>query len=341
MTTAKASSAMPAQPRLLRAEDGGLRAWAPAKINLNLLVGPRRDDGYHGLDSLVAKVTLYDRIDLRPRGDGRIRFSCAGADCGPDEKNLALKAARALAAAVPASGRGVDIELHKRIPPGKGLGGGSSDAAAVLAALHELWGAPLNAGELQKLAMTLGSDVPLFLGPPASRMTGRGEVLAPIDVHPFAAVLILPACECSTAAVYRAFDDMGKTRARETRDRPHFRPPKVGSVPSFPGEQIDLAVLSRPPSTWRGLLRNDLSAGALQVSPQLAVLWDGLRAAIAPPVCLSGSGSGLFVLCDDEAEALALVPAIRRACPGAPGQAESEAGAGAGFECVVVRNNPW
>jgi 4-diphosphocytidyl-2-C-methyl-D-erythritol kinase len=176
----------------------------------------------------------------------------------------------------------------------------------VLAGLSDLWGAMPDEG-LAQLAASLGSDVPLFLGPATSRMAGRGEILAPIEIHPFVALLILPACECSTAAVYRAFDEE-----------------RAVSKLMLTGEQLDPKTLLRPPSHWRGLLRNDLARAARNVSPELAGLWDALSAAIPVPVCLTGSGSALFFLCDDEAEAASLLPGIRRLC-----------------DCVVVRNNPW
>ena len=294
---------LPPRPRLAPRPGGGLVAYAPAKINLNLLVGPRRADGYHPIDSLVAKVTLYDRLELRSRTDGRVVFSCSGADCGPDERNLALRAWRAVAEAC-GDGRGVRIDLRKGIPPGAGLGGGSSDAAAVLWAANRLLGEPLTAGALLALAASLGSDVPLFLGTPASRIAGRGERIAPIRVSPFLAVLILPEFDCSTAAVYRVFDE-APTRLRR---------------------QLKPSVLPGSPSAWRGLLRNDLAAAARKVSEPLAALWDSLSAAVHLPVFLTGSGSGLFILCDGPAEASAVLAELPRNLP---------------CRRIVVRANPW
>ncbi len=305
--TLSTSSPLPAQPRLEPLDGGGLRVFAPAKLNLNLLVGPRGQDGYHGLDSLVAKVTLYDCVEVRVVPGGGDSLRCDGADCGPPEGNLARRAARLLRESC-GWREGAEIVLHKSIPPGKGLGGGSSDAAAVLAALNELYGRPLGEGDLLALAARLGSDVPLFLGPPAVRMTGRGERLAPLRVHPFFAALVLPDCQCATPAVYRAFDES----------------------PAAPGEQIAEEALTAPPSAWRGRMRNDLAAAARKVCPELGDLWDDLSAVVGAPVQLTGSGSGLFVLCDDAAEAEAVLSAMRprlRAHGGAHG--------------LVVRASPW
>jgi 4-diphosphocytidyl-2-C-methyl-D-erythritol kinase len=178
------------------------------------------------------------------------------------------------------------MELHKNVPPGAGLGGGSSDAAAVLLGLCEMWRLNVPPGELSALAAELGSDVPLFLGPPASRMTGRGEILQPASIHPFVAGLFLNDCFCSTAEVYRAFDQS---------------PPETC-------EQIDPSALaSQPPSRWRHLLVNQLFPAALKVCPALGELWNELRAALPCPVHMSGSGSALFILCDDEAEFAAML----------------------------------
>lgn len=282
-----------------------LRTYAPAKINLHLLVRPAAEDCYHPLDSLVAKITFYDVIDLRPRSDGEITFSCAGADCGPDEGNLALRAAELLAPMRRGSGRGVGLSLVKSIPPGAGLGGGSSDAAAVLVALNELWQLGLTRRDLHELAAALGSDVPLFVGGPAARITGRGEIVSPIEVHPFAAALLLPEFACKTPDVYREFD----------------------RAPPPPAEGIDPELIaSRPPSQWRGLLANQLASAARRVRPELGELWDRLAAALPLPVHLTGSGSGLFVLCDDDEElrnVMSAVPAQLRAI------------------CRLVRRNPW
>jgi 4-diphosphocytidyl-2-C-methyl-D-erythritol kinase len=264
-------------------------------------VGPRRQDGFHPLDSYAVKVTLYDRIDLLARRDGHLHLHCTGADCGRTDDNLALRAARLLRqhclANMPASAGGMDclgadIELRKTIPPGKGLGGGSSDAAAALAGLKDLWRVGVEDRELSDLAAQLGSDVPLFMGPPAARMTGRGEVLQPLDIHPFAAGLFLPDIVCHTPKVYQAFDELTG---------------KQESPPPAPG-RIDPSMLaSKPPSQWRHLLVNQLTESAVKVCPGLGELLRELQNALPCPVHMSGSGSALFILCDDAAELSAML----------------------------------
>jgi 4-diphosphocytidyl-2-C-methyl-D-erythritol kinase len=293
--------------------DGGLRLAAPAKINLNLLVGPLRADGYHQLDSYVARIALYDDVELRPRADGRLRFRCGGADCGPDEQNLALRAARLMsgrraAAGLPRRRRrepGADVTLVKRIAPRSGLGGGSSDAAAVLRGLNELWDMALRSRGLRELAQSLGSDVPLFLGPPAARMTGRGDRLTAVHVRPFWAVLCLPDESSPTPEVYRAHD--ADPPARRT--------------------QVPAEVLATErPSAWAHRLVNQLAPAALRLRPQLAELRDELAAAAGRPIHLTGSGSAMFILCDAPGDAAAVFARLRQ---------------GLRRLCVVVRSNPW
>jgi 4-diphosphocytidyl-2-C-methyl-D-erythritol kinase len=294
---------LPSRPRLRALAGGGLCVAAPAKLNLHLRVGPVRPDGFHPVDSIVAKITLYDEIELRARDDGRIMFVCEGFDCGPDRTNLAHRAARLLRQR--AASAGADIHLRKAVPPGAGLGGGSSDAAAVLFGLNVLWKLGLAAAELSLLGAALGSDVPLFLGPPCCRVTGRGEIVEPADVPDFVAVLILLGVPCATGEVYRAYDASGA---------------QIGPKP----DRKMLAGL--PPSRWRGLLRNDLTAAARSVCAELDSAWRRLAAEPAVPICMTGSGSAMFVLCDDEAQAAE----VRRSLP-----ADLRAGG------VTVRRNPW
>jgi 4-diphosphocytidyl-2-C-methyl-D-erythritol kinase len=289
-------------PRAESDRGGGMLLAAPSKINLNLLVGPRRTDGFHPLDSYVARVTLFDRILLQPVEDDSVRLICEGMDCGPDEDNLAIRAARSL---VDLRGRGgVEIHLEKRIPPGRGLGGGSSDAACVLWGLNRLWKMDLGESRLMDIAASLGSDVPMFLGPPAARMTGRGEQLAPADVADFLALLWTPEFACATGAVYAAFDE-----------RPQEMLP-----------QLDPGVIEGPVSQWRSRLQNQLAAPAGRVEPKLETLRRRLSDATSLPVCVTGSGSALFALCQDRPEARIAWERL-----------DEELRTG----CVLVGGNPW
>ena len=294
---------LPAAPDMHPLDDAGLSLWAPAKINLNLMVGALGSDGFHPIDSIVAKVTLYDSMELRRRSDGRVVLDCTGADCGPPEKNLVTRAAKLLS-----GGRdvcGADIKLSKAIPPGAGLGGGSSDAAAALRGLNELWGLGYDQAALSELAAQLGSEVSLFLGPPAARMTGRGECVEPLDVCDLTAVLVLSELVCSTVEVYGAYDRLGAAES----------------------EQLDTSLLSTgPPSGWRDRLHNDLANAAMDVCPELPVLRDRIRGGVDAPVHVTGSGSALFMLFDDSDQA-----------------ANAVAGFDLDLQnmCAIVGLNPW
>lgn len=301
-TSADKSLLLPSQPRCVYSAPGKVTLAAPAKINLNLLVGPRRADGFHEVDSYVAKVTLYDQIEIKLRHDGAIRFTCRGADCGSDDRNLAFLAARSLT-----EGRkvlGADITLTKRIPPGKGLGGGSSDAAAVLVALNELWRLNFLSTELTTLAAALGSDVPLFLGGPASRLTGRGELASPAIVHPLVAMIYLGSPACPTTDVYRAYDE----------------------TPTVMADQLNPSLLPEMPSLWRDKLINQLIPAARRVSPALGESFDRLSKSLSIPLCMSGSGSALFALFDDAVEAASALSVL---------SVDLRA------DCVLVGLNPW
>lgn len=265
---------------------------APAKVNLNLHVAPARADGFHPLDSLVARLDFADHITITPRHEPGVTLTCQALSDTPPQQNLAARAAQVMLDRAEAAGLntpGLAIDLQKTIPAGAGLGGGSSDAAAVLAALNERLGLHLPMDELAHLAATLGSDVPLFLGPSAVRMTGRGEIVQPIGLPELWVVLLLPNLHCPTGEVYRAFDQ---------------------APPPPPANQLTAGEVIAPPSNWRGRLVNHLEAPACIVCPPLRTIIETLRSRLDVPVHLSGSGSSLFVLCDSPAEADRIALAI-------------------------------
>ena len=153
---------------------------APAKINLSLRILGRRDDGFHEVKTRMCPVSLADEVVVS-EGKGTVsRVTCSDASVPCDETNLAMKALRAFEAA---SGirRAWEIRLEKRIPHGAGLGGGSSDAAAVLRALNDLAGATLGQNLLGEIAAGIGSDVPFFLHNQTCDASGRGEIVTPAD----------------------------------------------------------------------------------------------------------------------------------------------------------------
>jgi 4-diphosphocytidyl-2-C-methyl-D-erythritol kinase len=178
---------------------------APAKINLFLHVLGRRADGYHELQTCFQFLDRADQIDLRVREDGRIE-RLGGLDI-PAESDLAVRAARLLQQATGVA-LGADILVHKNVPHGAGLGGGSSDAATVLCGLNDLWKAGLTEPALQRLGLKLGADVPVFVAGRAAFAEGVGERLTPLAgkeqpiEHNY--LILKPNCSVSTAEIFTA-----------------------------------------------------------------------------------------------------------------------------------------
>lgn len=175
---------------------------APAKVNLFLHVTGRRADGYHLLESLFALVDLADTLTLTLRGDGMIVRENDVEGVAPDD-DLSLRAARALQDAAGARD-GVAIALHKRIPQGAGLGGGSSDAASVLLALNRLWGLAWPRARLAAIGQALGADVPFFIGGENAVARGIGERLTPVTLPTTWLALALPRTHVRTADIFAA-----------------------------------------------------------------------------------------------------------------------------------------
>jgi len=180
------------------------QAWpAPAKLNLFLHVTGRRADGYHSLQTAFRLIDLADTLRFKPRADGRVTLARPLAGV-PPAQDLCLRAAALLKHATGHHQGGVEIELDKRIPMGGGLGGGSSDAATTLVALNHLWRLGLKRGELQRLALQLGADVPLFVFGENAFAEGVGEELTPLALAQAWYLVLVPPIEVPTAAVFAA-----------------------------------------------------------------------------------------------------------------------------------------
>ena len=261
--------------------DADLVVRCPAKINLDLRVGPLRADGFHSIRSWFVTVGLYDELTVGPADD--VRLTCDEPSIPTDERNLVVRAANALR---PANGPGVAMHLAKRIPAGGGLGGGSSNAATALVALNAFWHLGLSPSRLHAIAATLGSDVPFFLHGPSSLCVGRGEVITPVPPPPCRwAVLILPPIAMPTPAVFRKLDEL----------RPHAAEPLSPSQTAPAGDALGLLAT----------LVNDLEVPAFASRPDLADLSHAAADRLGRPVRMSGSGSTLFTLYDEETEAVA------------------------------------
>ena len=257
----------------------GLAVRCPAKINLDLHVGPRRPDGFHSIRSWFVTVGLYDELTFAPADD--VRLTCDDASIPTDARNLVIRAALALR---PPGGTGVAVHLTKRIPAGGGLGGGSSNAASTLFALNDFWRLGLTLDRLHAVAATLGSDVPFFLHGPSSICEGRGEIVTPVPAPACRwAVLVLPPIAMPTPAVFRRFDELPAPPPRPARQ--------------FPA--------SSDAATFMQALVNDLEPAAFSLATELGDLRAGVADRLARPVRMSGSGSTLFTLYDGEAEAQA------------------------------------
>jgi 4-diphosphocytidyl-2-C-methyl-D-erythritol kinase len=183
-----------------------MQVLAPAKINLSLKIFGRREDGFHEIETLISPISLADKIDIE-RQSRWIDFSCDDPTLPSGDENLAVRAAKAFFDKTKING-GVGIKLHKKIPHGAGLGGGSSDAAATLRALNQLFETNFSPEELTKLGSTIGSDVPFFLFESAAVCKGRGEIVNPTKLNKKLSILLLkPAFGVSSAWAYSRWQD--------------------------------------------------------------------------------------------------------------------------------------
>jgi len=269
-----------------------MRLLAPAKLNLYLRAGRPRADGYHPLVSWMCTIGLFDELLVDQAQDGELRLICDLPQLPVDAGNLAVRAARALADHLAKCHHegwrrqaGLRARLHKRIPVGAGLGGGSADGACMLAALNRLWNAGCGRDELSAIAAGLGSDVSFFFYAPSAVIRGRGEVVQQAEPpQPGYAVLLLPEMSLSTAAVYRRFDELG-----------------LGSEPDNEPDRRAWSMLEA--DALMPLLFNDLEPAAFSLAPELGRLRNEAEKALGRPVRMSGSGSALFTLLDGEREA--------------------------------------
>jgi 4-diphosphocytidyl-2-C-methyl-D-erythritol kinase len=272
-----------------------LSGRACAKINLFLRVTGRRADGYHELDSIFLPLSLADeiRLEIRAADDPLVTVICNLPELA--RNNLAARAARAFMSEFDLVAR-VSIGLEKRIPVGAGLGGGSSDAATVLcmmAAAAQLTDEDV-AGRLHRIALSLGADVPFFLDPRPSRVTGIGERIVEIEgVPPIPIVIAVPPFEVSTAAIFRELEPAGWS----------------GAAPDNHIEAITRGDISPE------FLVNDLAPVAIAQFPEIRRLKGLLEDSGAHAAQMSGSGGAVFGLFDSAEEAESAGIKIRKRAP--------------------------
>jgi 4-diphosphocytidyl-2-C-methyl-D-erythritol kinase len=183
-----------------------IKVKAHAKINLNLTITGKLENGYHEIDTIMRTVALCDTVRVTLREDSLVNLSVIGEDIPLDEDNTAVMALNAFRDAFGAN-IGADISIDKAIPSGAGLGGGSADAAAVLNALNELCGFPLSTEKLHQVAKTVGADVPFLILGGTARCLGVGDVIAPVDINiPEFILIAMGNVPTSTKAAYDKFD---------------------------------------------------------------------------------------------------------------------------------------
>jgi 4-diphosphocytidyl-2-C-methyl-D-erythritol kinase len=275
----------------------------PAKVNLQLAVGPARADGYHSLVTVFHAVSLFDEVTVSPAARSAVLVSGEGADAVP--RGRANLAARAAAALQRATGRpakdAVRIEIRKRIPVAAGLAGGSADAAAALLACNELWRAGLSMAELSEVAAEVGSDVPFALAGGTAIGQGRGERLtAALVSGSYHWVLAFAVGGLATADVYAACDRLRAARGT----------PADPADPPAPSPALLAALRSGDPAAVGPLLANDLQPAAVSLMPGLRRTLAAGREFGALGAMVSGSGPTCAFLAADAGRARELAVSL-------------------------------
>lgn len=257
-----------------------MKIKANCKINLGLDVLRRREDGYHDLSTIMLPVKgLYDVVDVERRDDNKITFRGIGltVDCA-DEDNICVKAAKLMQERYGIAG--VDITLDKRVPFGAGLGGGSADGTAVILAINDIFSLDLTEEELIARAAELGSDTAFFVRNTPQLCEGRGEQMTAIDVNldGMWMVIIKPNESVSTREAY------------------------AGVKPAIPELPLTQRI-KRPIAEWQGLIKNDFEPSVFAAHPAIESAKEQLLQAGAIYASMSGSGSALFGLFDNETSA--------------------------------------
>ncbi len=288
----------------------GLLVRAPAKINLSLLVAGKRPDGFHELETIMAKVNWYDEILIEPGQKQGIELVCQGPHWAPEgQENLIYQAAKML---LENQGLSADIRitLTKNIPAGSGLGSASSDAAATLIGLNQYLKLKLPNRQLSKLAPRLGSDVAFFLDGPLAFCTGKGEKIKKIGkIFNFLALLILPDVSISTQKVY----------ANYKHNQPLYEKLSAQINRYFLKKRIDLVVKMCANMLWKSSF--SLVEGLAELKEKIESLGIG-------PCCLSGSGSALFFIIERGDEEIA-------------GKYKHKLKEKIGCKSIIASNNRW
>lgn len=256
--------------------NGAVRVLAPAKLNLSLLVAGKRPDGFHEIETIMAKINLFDELTIEHGDKEGIELICTGPQWAPQgSDNLVYKTCESF---LETAGKkeNLKITLSKNIPAGAGLASASTDAAAALIGLNELFSTGFSRDKLSELAAGLGSDVAFFLGGPLAFCTGKGEKVREINRNfNFNVFLILPKISCSTKRVYENYKhDEQKFRALKRR---------IDSL--IEKNRIDLIVK---------MCANMLELTCFNLYRELEELKAQVESLDVKPLCLSGSGSAMY-----------------------------------------------
>jgi 4-diphosphocytidyl-2-C-methyl-D-erythritol kinase len=255
---------------------------AYAKINIGLYILGKRSDGYHDLETIFHEINLFDEIDIEPYKT--LEMNADSILVPVDETNLCLKAATILKKERNVKD-GVIIGLRKKIPVGAGLGGGSSDAAAVLRGLNELWKLKLTNDQLRAIAVQIGSDVPFFIEGGNAYASGRGEILEHFSLDlPFWIAVVTPLINISTAWAYN-----------------HLKLQRDGKVSEL---RTKIIKQISNPKKIASLVQNDFEESAIKFYPEIGRLKERLKEEGSVFSSMSGSGSSVFGFFESEKKAL-------------------------------------
>lgn len=254
-----------------------------AKINWTLHVLGRRADNYHDLRTVFQTITLHDTLSFAPGADDQIHLVCNAPDVPTDERNLVLRAARALQQHYCIT-KGATVSLNKSIPAMGGLGGGSSNAAVALLGFAQLWNLSLSLTELIRLGASLGADVPFFFVGGTALGTGLGTEVSPLpDVKTQHLLIVKPRAGVSTAEAYKALDERALTKGKS-------------DTILFSSRANDSFADSLPEALY-----NDFEFAVFHLEPEIKRVRDSLVEAGARKALLSGSGASVYGVFDDEA----------------------------------------
>ncbi len=275
-----------------------MKIEAPAKINLVLEVLGRRTDGYHQIKTIFQAINLCDELTLCERREG-IRIECEDPGVPRGEENLAYQAALLLLRETGIN-KGIEIGIRKNIPVGAGLGGGSSDAASVLAGLNKLWSLGLSREKLLDLGRRVGADVPFFILGGTARGEERGDVLTPLPSFPFWIVLAVSSISVSTRSVYRSFPDGDGNCSRQlTRE-------------GFYTKMMEEAIREKSLEKVGASLYNSLEETVKKEHPFVEELKSKFEAAGAIGAMMSGSGATVFGIAADRESAYSIAQKMRK-----------------------------